>query len=189
LLATSGSAAGRNATAVAAELAKSLAAELTIIHVVPAIEYRVGRLTPTLTATGRLHEPDANPILRDAVRIASSMGIPAHTMLIAGSPPRVIVALASRLNADLIVIGATHRRGPAQLLARTGRRVQAHAPCPVLAVPDHAAREPTGRPDRDPTGEHTRKALMLLVRRLLRLLQRDSRACGYRPSTDRSTSS
>ena len=180
LLATSGSAAGRNATAVAAELAKSLVAELTIVHVVPAIEYRVGRLAPTLTLTGRLHDADVNPVLRDARQVASSMGVPAQSVLIAGSAPRVIVALADRLGADLLVIGATRRRGLAHMPGRTGRWVQAHAPCPVLAVPDHLAREPTARPDRDLTAERVRTVLMQLLRRLLRLLQRASRPRGYR---------
>ena len=186
LLATSGSSAARNATAVAAELAKSLAAALTIVHVVPAIEYRVGRLTPTLTVSGRLRDPDTDPVLRDARQIALSVGVAAETVLMAGSPPRVIVALAERLGADLLVIGATHRRGPAQLVARTGRWIQGHARCPVLAVPNQSPREPSGRPDRDLTAEHARNILIQLRRLLLRPLQCAGRQRGYRPSTDRS---
>ena len=184
LLATSGSAAGRNAAALAAELAKGLVAQLTIVHVVPAIEYRVGRLTPTLTFIGRLHDPDANHVLRDACQVASSMGVAVQAVLVAGSPPQVIVALADRLGADLLVIGATHRHGLAHMLARTGRLVQAQAACPVLAVPDKSARQPTDR--RDLTAEHVRAVLMKLVRRLRRLLRRDSRPSGYRPSTGQS---
>jgi ferredoxin len=76
LIATSGMAAGRNATAVAAQLAKRLGAELTLVHVVAPIEYRVGRLTPTLTITGRLADPQRSPVLRDALLIAASSGVP-----------------------------------------------------------------------------------------------------------------
>lgn len=186
VLATSGSAVGRNATAVAAELAKRLVAQLTIVHVVPPIEYRVGRLTPTLTLTGRLHDSDANAVLRDALQIASSMGVAAQTVLIAGSAPRLIVALADRQCADLLVIGATHRRGLAYMLGHTGRWIRGHAPCPVLAVSDPSAREPIARPYRDLTAEHLRTVILQLLRRLLRLLHRTSRPRGYRPSTDRS---
>jgi len=142
LLATSGSAAGRNAAAVAAELAKSLVAELTIVHVVPAIEYRVGRLAPTPTLTSRLHDPDADPVLRDAHQVASSMGVAAQTVWIAGSAPRVIVELADRLGADLLVIGATHRRGLAHMLARTGSWVQAHSGVSLARAGDSASDRP-----------------------------------------------
>lgn len=135
LLATSGTPAARNATVVAAQLAKRLGAQLTIVHVVPPIEYRVGRLTPTLTITGRLADPKRNRVLSDALLIAASSGIAAHTALFAGSPSEAIVALAQQLGANLLVVGARPRRGLARPTGRIERRVQALAPCPVLAVP------------------------------------------------------
>ena len=135
LLATSGSAAARHATVVAADLASAFAAELTIVHVVPAIEYRVGRLAPTLPITRRLDDPYASTVLLDARRIAWDGGAAARTVLIGGEPSQAIVALATRLDADLLVIAAKHRRGPARPVPSSGRWIQAHAPCPVLAVP------------------------------------------------------
>jgi nucleotide-binding universal stress UspA family protein len=134
-MATSGSAAARRATGVAAELASAFTAELTVVHVVPAIEYRVGRLAPTLPITRRLDDPYASSVLLDARRIAWDKGAAARTVLIAGETPQAIVALATRLDADLLVVGANQRRRPAQLAARTRHWLQAHAPCPVLAVP------------------------------------------------------
>jgi nucleotide-binding universal stress UspA family protein len=152
LLATSGSPAARHATGVAAELASAFNAELTVVHIVPAIEYRVGRLAPTLPIARRLDDPYASSVLLEARRIAWDKGSAARTVLIAGEPPQTIVALAARLHADLVVIGVKQRRGPARLLTRTGRWVRAHAPCPVLAVaaaqpsPPSAATEPVPAP-------------------------------------------
>ncbi|MBV9193649.1 MAG: universal stress protein, partial [Solirubrobacterales bacterium] len=48
LLAASGSAASRRAAVIAADLARTFNAQLTILHVVAPVEYRVGRLAPTL---------------------------------------------------------------------------------------------------------------------------------------------
>jgi nucleotide-binding universal stress UspA family protein len=137
VVATNGSPASRHATGVAAELASTFAAELTAVHVVPAIEYRVGRLAPTLPTTRRLDDPYTSAVLLEARRIAWERGSAARSVLIAGEPPQALVAIAARLDADLIVIGLKPRRGLARLLARTARWVQAHAPCPVLAVPEN----------------------------------------------------
>lgn len=54
LVAVSGSAASRRATVVAADLANTFDAQLVILHVTPPVEYRVGRLAPTLPITQRL---------------------------------------------------------------------------------------------------------------------------------------
>ena len=51
LLAASGSAASRPAAVVAADLASTFNAQLTILNVVAPVEYRVGRLAPTLPVT------------------------------------------------------------------------------------------------------------------------------------------
>ena len=128
LLATNGSPAARRATGVAAELASAFAAELTVVHVVPAIEYRVGRLAPTLPITRRLDDPYASSVLLEARRIAWEKGSAARTALIAGEPPQAIVALAARLHADLGVTGVKRRRGPARPLARASPQAAA-APC------------------------------------------------------------
>jgi nucleotide-binding universal stress UspA family protein len=74
VVATSGSGACRHATGVAAKLASAFAAELTIVHVVPAAEYRVGRLAPTLPITRQLDDPYASLVLLDARRLAWTKG-------------------------------------------------------------------------------------------------------------------
>jgi nucleotide-binding universal stress UspA family protein len=135
LVATSGSGASRHATGVAAGLASAFAAELTIVHVVPAVEYRVGRLAPTLPITRQLDDPYASLVLLDARRLAWANGASTRAVLIAGEAPQAVVALAGRLGADLLVLGARRRRWPTSARATTRRWIQAHAPCPVLTVP------------------------------------------------------
>ena len=135
VVATSGSGASRNATEVAAGLAIAFEAELTIVHVIPTTEYRTGRLAPTLPIARQLDDPYASLVLLDARRIAWAKGATARPVLIAGEAPQAVVAVAGRLIADLLVVGAKRRRGPTSALARTRGWIQAHAPCPVLAVP------------------------------------------------------
>jgi nucleotide-binding universal stress UspA family protein len=134
LLAASGSEASRRATVVAADLASTFDAQLTIVHVVPAVEYRVGRLAPTLPITRQLEDPLTNPVLLEARRVAWARGANPKTILIAGDPAPVIVTIAGDLGADLLVIGSTSGLLPSALAAKTRRWVTARAPCPVLPI-------------------------------------------------------
>lgn len=52
-----------------------------------------------------------------------------------GSPECEIVALAQKISADLIVIGAQDEASPDHRLGSTTAHVIVHAPCPVLIVP------------------------------------------------------
>lgn len=148
IVAVSGSDASRRATAVAADLANTFDARLTVLHVVPPLRYRVGRLAPTLPITQRLDDPLSNPVLLDARQIAWARGVNPRTILIAGDPGHVIVIVASDLRADLLVIGTKPRLLPGRVAARRGPWVHAYAPCPVLTVssappkPARAALEP-----------------------------------------------
>lgn len=134
LLAASGSEASRRATVVAAALASTFDAQLTIVHVVPPVEYRVGRLAPTLPITRRLEDPLRSAVLADARRLAWAQGVGAKTILIAGDPAPVIVAVTVELGADLLVIGHSRQMLPSALTAKTRCWLNAHAPCPVLPV-------------------------------------------------------
>jgi hypothetical protein len=74
-------------------------------------------------------------VLLDAQRLASAQGATVRPVLIAGEAAPAVVAVAGRLVADLLVVGAKPRRGPTAALGKTRRWIQAHAPCPVLVVP------------------------------------------------------
>jgi len=86
LLAASGREASRHATDVAAELASTFDAELVILHVVAPVEYRVGRLAPTLPISRRLDDPLTSPVFLEARRVAWARGTSAKTILVAGDP-------------------------------------------------------------------------------------------------------
>jgi nucleotide-binding universal stress UspA family protein len=134
LVAASASLASRQATAVAATLASTFEAQLVTLHVVAPVEYRVGRLAPTLPITRQLKDPLANPVLLEARRVAWTRGANARPILVAGDPAPVIVAVARELGADLLVIGRTPRLAPSALAAKTRLWVSTRAPCPVLPV-------------------------------------------------------
>jgi nucleotide-binding universal stress UspA family protein len=148
IVAASGSDASRRAVAVAADLANTFDARLTILHVLPPLRYRVGRLAPTLPVTERLDDPLSNQLLLDARQVAWARGVSARAILIAGDPGHVIVTVAGDLRADLLVIGTKPRLMPGRLAARLGPSVHAHAPCPVLPV--SAALPKPARPALDP---------------------------------------
>ena len=86
LLAASGSEASRHATSVAADLASTFDAQLVILQVVPPVEYRVGRLAPTLPLIRQLANPLTSPVLLEARRVAWGRGASAKTILVAGDP-------------------------------------------------------------------------------------------------------
>jgi nucleotide-binding universal stress UspA family protein len=148
LVAASGSLAPRQATAVAANLASTFEAQLVIVHVVAPVEYRAGRLAPTLPITRQLEDPLANPVLLQARRVAWAHGANTTTTLVAGDSGPVIVAVALELGADLLVIGATPRLLPRALTAKTRLLVSTRAPCPVLPVTadETSATRPTAEP-------------------------------------------
>jgi nucleotide-binding universal stress UspA family protein len=106
LVAASGSPASRHATAIAAELASTFDAEFTIVHVIPATEYRTARLGPILPINRQLNDPLTSDVLREARRSAWTRGVSPRTILIAGETARGIVAVAADLGADLLVIGS-----------------------------------------------------------------------------------
>jgi nucleotide-binding universal stress UspA family protein len=119
---------------VAADLASTFNAQLTILHVLAPVRYRVGRLAPPLPVTQRLDDPLTSSVLLDTRRVAWARGASAKTILIAGDPAPVMVAVADELGADLLVIGSKPRLLASALGAKTRRWVHVHATCPVLPV-------------------------------------------------------
>ena len=132
LLATNGSRSAIAATSLAADLAATFDAALRIIHVI-APEYRVGRLAPTRLIERKLDCPYESPVLLKARQLAWGHGAAATLELVAGEPARAIVSAAAHV--DLLVIGGSNYGAAARLRARTRRRVETHAACPVLASP------------------------------------------------------
>ncbi len=134
LVAVSGSTASQRACQTAAELSSTFDAQLTVLHVIPPLRYRVGRLAPTLPVVELLDDPLSSSVLSEARRLAWMRGANPAAILVAGEPEHVIVSIATDLNVDLLLIGTTPRVLAHSLARRRRRWIEAHAPCPVLAV-------------------------------------------------------
>jgi nucleotide-binding universal stress UspA family protein len=133
VVATSGSRASRDATVLAADLARAWGASLRIVQVVAPVEYRVGRLAPTRPIPRRLIDPFDSPVLADARELAWRRGVAATLVLVAGEPAAaMITAAAAAAHADVLVIGARITGRPRRRTAPTLRWIEAHAPCPTL---------------------------------------------------------
>ena len=138
-MATSGSGSSIEATLFAVEMAAAINATLRILHVIPPIEYRVGRLAPMLALERKLDDPFENCVLRRARELAWRHGVAASLQLLAGDPPQAIVAGAARAAGDVLVIGAANPDRASWHKARRREWIHAHAPCQVL-TPSAATR-------------------------------------------------
>lgn len=119
---------------VAADLARHLGSELSLIHVVhvppptnPDIAYQQFELEPICLETGQK--------LLDQVAAQLSGVAPIEKFLRQGDPVTEIADVANRLGADLIVMG-THGRGrfTAAVVGSVAQGVMRHVTCPVLCV-------------------------------------------------------
>jgi nucleotide-binding universal stress UspA family protein len=118
---------------VAADLARAWDAALRIVHVVPPVQYRVGRLAPTRAVPRRLGDPFESPVLADARELAWLRGVAATLVLLAGEPVAPMIAAAADAHADVLVIGARDaERRRRRRTAPTRRWIEAHAPCPTV---------------------------------------------------------
>lgn len=117
------------------ELARSLAAEVALVHVIDGtspygIDTGIG-----LRELAAQAEQEGRRLLA-GLRQRLSLGPSALEFVVAGKPADEIVKAAGEWPADLIVIGS-HGRGGVQraLLGSVADGVMRHARCPVLVVP------------------------------------------------------
>ena len=143
LIATDGSPPSREASAFGLELAQEHAAEVTFLHVVPALdrEYANGIGLPA-AVLHRIDEVDRRP-LEAALALAAERHVDATAELLAGEPVDEIVAYADSMDADLIVLGSRGRGAIATaLLGSVSRGVLHEAHRPVLVVRGTQVLEP-----------------------------------------------
>jgi nucleotide-binding universal stress UspA family protein len=127
--------------AVAARLARKLAAPLVLAHVTPA------HVPPGVSAAAdgqaRLREEekeDADELI-DALLSGPVSGADVKRVVARGTPGRTLEELASRERAQLLVIGATGRGSLGALFkGSVSQDVISHARCPVVVVPPDVKR-------------------------------------------------
>jgi len=130
------------ATAYAITLAKSLDAELTVIHVIGKSSlgatadilgyYRGGKLRAFQEALKK----DAEKLLDRVIRAGENEGVVVHQQVLIGSPiKKIILDYAKNHKMDLIVIGTKGMTGIEKfLMGSVANDVIAYAHCPVLAI-------------------------------------------------------
>ena len=137
LLPTDFSPASARAEAEGARLARSLDAELVVLHVVEEMHmYGRGRVKITeLMALRAARAVAAKRALEGRMAVLRSRGLRVRGILRSGSAHRQIVETARRRRCAMIVM-ATRGRGRVArwLLGSTAERVIRLAPCPVLTV-------------------------------------------------------
>jgi nucleotide-binding universal stress UspA family protein len=136
VVATDFSAPSRRALAAAVDLARRDGARLVVLHVMMPPSPFVGDDLPgswlELEARARR---DAERRLAAAVSQAERSGIATTGTLVKGVPAEVIVRVARREGADLIVTGTHGRSGLGRLfMGSVTARVLGTAKCPVLTV-------------------------------------------------------
>lgn len=142
VLAVDGGAQQRSATALAADLVRTTGAELTVAHV-----YAWSRSSEVL---GNAYEltvrEDAHAILAQA---SEQLGEVTHTTRAIPEPsvPKGLHTLCEELNADLLVIGSSHRGALGRtLLGSMSDRLVHGAPCPIAIAPRDFDGFRSGRP-------------------------------------------
>ncbi len=135
LIATDGSPASAEAVDFGIELAAEHAAELILVHVVPALD--VVPATPFGIGGAFPHEPtDADvDALEHAAALSAAHGVVATTAMLTGNVVDEIVAFADSHDVDLTIVGSRGRGAVAgALLGSISRGVLGESKRPVLVV-------------------------------------------------------
>ncbi len=136
LLAIDDSPASLAAATLALELARTLHAELRVLHVVAD-----GLLTEVIRPVARAEvatrrDSAGEALLHHIARLAKSAGVPAETLLMLGEPARCVLDQARTWPADLVVLGRSHPHGAgAPYIGQETQRVLEFSDHPVLVVP------------------------------------------------------
>ncbi len=139
LIPTDGSDLSRAAIQKGVQLAKALNARVTGISVVPERQYYLYQTDITVQLqeeTARAHRAEANRRLEVVRKSAREAGVACDTLCESGDHPYdVIVAKATQLGCDLIVMASHGRRGvSALLIGSETQKVLTHSRIPVMVV-------------------------------------------------------
>ena len=117
-------------------LARTLHAQVTLLHVISAVYWATGEVPGALSATVLEElEAIAQQSLEQALQRVRDAGLEGEALVVHGSPFECIVAAARDQGIDLIVMGSHGRTGLRHvLLGSVAERVVRLAPCPVLVT-------------------------------------------------------
>jgi nucleotide-binding universal stress UspA family protein len=127
----------RQAVAVAADIAKLAGGTLHIVTAYDAQSVRVEDLPEEFRFTHSEHPADV--LLMNLSKIAEERGLNAIIHPATGKPAEVVVRVAEREQADLVVVGNKGMKGARRVLGSVPNSVAHSAHCSVLVVDTHEA--------------------------------------------------
>jgi len=129
------------ALSYAMELATTLQARLTVLHVFHLSPLTVGEMPPTVFNDAfREIEIDAQTQLQKALDRVRRAGIESDSIIVEGIPFQTIIDTAQDQHADLIVMGTHGRTGLTHIfMGSVAEKVVRLAPCSVLVTRDTTA--------------------------------------------------
>ncbi len=132
LVGADSSATALRAVEAAAELAAALGAKLHIVTAYRAVTVNPPEMPPDLFYATYVHPADE--LLTDLTAVAKKANVEVEVHPAVGAPAAAIVEVATRVGADLIVVGNKGMRGTRRVLGSVPNSVAHHAPCAVLIV-------------------------------------------------------
>lgn len=138
LVPVDGSEPSNRALTTALQLARDAGGRVCVLHDIDELQYLVpyadpGALIEAVRSQGR-------QVLRAALAMCASAGVPADSLLVEGVGRRLGEAVADQAvswNADLVVIGSHGRRGLKRVLLGSGaEQILRLSPVPTLVVRD-----------------------------------------------------
>jgi len=132
LVGADNSATALRAVKTAVEVAKAFDAKL---HIVTAYKPQAVK-TPDLPAEflAANYLPPADSLLDELVSVAKAAKVEAEIHAATGEPAEAIVRVATRVGADLIIVGNKGMRGARRVLGSVPNSIAHQAPCSVLIV-------------------------------------------------------
>jgi nucleotide-binding universal stress UspA family protein len=126
------SATARRAVETASEIAKMASASLHIVTAYGPKSFNDSFLPSELQHMNVYGDVDA--LLQDLKFVARSYGVEAEVHAGSGSPADVIIEFASKLGADLLVVGNRGMQGARRVLGSVPNSVAHGAPCSVAII-------------------------------------------------------
>ncbi len=132
LVGADNSATALRAVQAAAELAATLGAKLHIVTAYKADSVALPDLPPDIFYSTYVHPADA--LLAELTSVATKANVEVEIHAATGEPAAAIVNVATRIGADLIVVGNKGMRGTRRVLGSVPNSVAHRAPCAVLII-------------------------------------------------------